>query len=82
MKKKSTLKKDYRQEACGKLLDGYAGWGCQCCNPYGTSPNKMKPLARRRLRRVSKMALAHSCHELSQPEEQWQDDLKQLLLEN
>jgi hypothetical protein len=52
-----SLKKDYRTEVCGKLRDGLGGWRCPCCNPYDMSPRKMKPLARRRLRRTSKQKI-------------------------
>ncbi len=50
-----SLKKDYRKAHCGKVIDGFGGWHCPCCNPYGTNPRKMKPLARRRVRRTNKI---------------------------
>lgn len=46
------LKKDYKSK--GKLNGGPGGWRCPCCNPYHTSPRKMKAKARRRLRRTTK----------------------------
>ena len=55
--KANSLKKDYKRASGGKLLDGYGGWHCPCCNPYNCSPRKMKPLARRRLRRTNKQNL-------------------------
>jgi hypothetical protein len=50
------LKRDYK--GLGKMDSGPGGWHCPCCNSYGTSARKMKPLARRRLRRVSKQRLS------------------------
>lgn len=47
-----SLKKDYL--GINKVQDGYAGWKCPCCNPFGMSPRKMKPRARRIMRHVSK----------------------------
>jgi len=41
----------------GKMSGGPGGWQCPCCNPFGCSVRKMKPLARRRLRRVSKQVI-------------------------
>ncbi len=50
-----SLKKDYHSH--NKTIDGVGGWKCACCNPYNCSPRKMKPLARRLVRRVNKQAL-------------------------
>ena len=50
-----SLKKDYHKH--NKLNGGPGGWHCPCCNNYGSSPRKMKPLARRLVRRVKKLAL-------------------------
>lgn len=36
------------------LHSGPGGIKCNCCNPYGVSPQKMKPLSRRLTRRVKK----------------------------
>lgn len=44
-----SLKKDYLSEP--KLDGGPGGWHCPCCNKYRTCARKMKPLARRRVRR-------------------------------
>mgnify|MGYP006931609950 CR=1 FL=1 len=52
-----SLKRDYVKVQCGKMRDGPGGWQCPCCNPFGCSPRKMKPLARRRLRRNRKQNL-------------------------
>ena len=41
----------------GKLQAGPGGWGCPCCNPYGCHPRNMKHLARRHVRRKSKLAV-------------------------
>lgn len=38
----------------GKLRGGPGGLRCPCCNPYGCSPRKMKPKARRFVRRKLK----------------------------
>lgn len=51
------LGKEYTKIKDGKLKTGSGGWYCACCNPYDMHPRKMKPLARRRLRRVEKMRL-------------------------
>lgn len=50
-----SLKKDYHGHS--KTIDGFGGWKCVCCNPFHCSPRKMKPLARRLVRRVNKQAL-------------------------
>ena len=47
-----SLKKSYLKHK--KLRSGPGGWGCPCCNPYSCSPRRMKKLARRLVRRVSK----------------------------
>lgn len=47
-----SLRKDYKGIA--KLNAGPGGWHCNCCNPFGCNPRKMKPLARRHVRRVFK----------------------------
>lgn len=52
-----SLKNQYRKAGCGKLGSGPGGWRCRCCNPFGCSPRRMKPLARRTLRRVEKQFL-------------------------
>lgn len=51
-----SLKKDYLD--IKKLNAGPGGWLCPCCNPYHCSPNKMKKLARRRLRHLKKQNLS------------------------
>jgi hypothetical protein len=53
---RNTLKSDYKV-ARGKMKEGPGGWHCNCCNPYDCHPRKMKPLARRRLRRILKQNL-------------------------
>ena len=50
-----SLKKDYVQAVCGKVQEGSGGWRCPCCNPYRTTVQKMKVLARRRVRRTTKV---------------------------
>lgn len=50
-----SLKKDYIKAKCSKVSDNYGGWHCPCCNPYGCSVRKMKKLARRRVRRTTKI---------------------------
>jgi hypothetical protein len=47
-----SLKKDYL--GINKIEEGYGGWKCRCCNPFSMEPRKMKPLARRIMRHVSK----------------------------
>jgi hypothetical protein len=47
-----SLKKDYL--GINKIEDGYGGWKCPCCNPFSTEPRKMKHLARRIMRHVTK----------------------------
>lgn len=53
--KRNNLKRDYR----GVIDDGIAGWHCSCCNPYGMSPRRMKPKARRAARHIMKARLAN-----------------------
>ena len=48
--------RDYRDHK--KLQAGPGGWHCSCCNPYRTEPRRMKPLARRLVRRTNKHRLA------------------------
>ena len=52
-----SFKKSEYTAASEKLHGGPGGWHCHCCNPYRTSPRKMKPLARRTVRRVNKQRL-------------------------
>ena len=49
------LKKDYFD--IHTLQSGPGGWGCTCCNPFDCSSRKMKPKARRIVRRVNKYRL-------------------------
>lgn len=53
-----SLKKDYLGH--NKTIDGVGGWKCACCNPFHCSPRRMKPLARRLVRRVNKQALRNA----------------------
>jgi hypothetical protein len=46
-----SLKRDYITHK--KLDGGPGGWHCPCCNKYGTN-RKIKPKARRLVRRVNK----------------------------
>jgi hypothetical protein len=56
-----SLKNTYR--GVSTLRGGPAGWHCPCCNPYGQSPRKMKPLARRLYRRGLKQQLHQVCRD-------------------
>jgi hypothetical protein len=52
--RKTIIPKKEMGKVSKSLLGGPAGWHCKCCNPYKCHPRKMKPLARRLYRRVSK----------------------------
>lgn len=50
-----SLKSDYVKANCSKVADNHGGWRCPCCNDYRCCPRKMKKLARRRVRRTTKI---------------------------
>lgn len=54
------LKRDYL--GISKLYEGYGGWRCPCCNPYGTSPRRMKVRARRLARHIAKRKWQAEAH--------------------
>ncbi len=48
-------KMDVKRYAEAGVSDGYGGWHCPCCNPYGTTTRKMKKKAHRTVRRKEKI---------------------------
>jgi hypothetical protein len=49
------MKKCYLE--ISSLRAGPGGWRCPCCNPYNTSPRRMKRKARRHVRRNNRQML-------------------------